>query len=38
MSYLKLLKLLYIVERTALLRWGRSVTFDRFVSMPEDRL
>ena len=34
MNYLKLLKLLYIVERTALLRWGRSVTFDRFVSMP----
>ena len=34
MSYLKLLKLLYIVERTALLRWGRPVTFDRFVSMP----
>jgi len=34
MSYMKLIKLMYIVERTAILRWGRSVTFDRFVSMP----
>ena len=35
LSYLKLLKLMYIVERTALLLWGRPVTFDRFVSMPQ---
>ena len=34
MSYLKLVKLMYIVERESLLRWGRSVTYDRFVSMP----
>ena len=34
MSYLKLLKFMYIAERTALLQWGRSITFDRFVSMP----
>ena len=34
MSYLKLIKLMYIVERSAILRWGRSVTFDRFVSTP----
>jgi uncharacterized phage-associated protein len=34
MSYLKLIKLLYLVDREALLRWGRPVTTDRFVSMP----
>ena len=34
MSCLKLVKLIYIVERESLLRWGRSVTYDRFVSMP----
>lgn len=34
MSYFKLIKLMYIAERTALLQWGRSITFDRFVSMP----
>lgn len=33
MSYLKLIKLLYIVDREALLRWGRPVTTDRYVSM-----
>ena len=33
MNYMKLLKLMYIVERSAILTWGRSVTFDRFVSM-----
>lgn len=33
MSYLKLMKLMYLVDREALLRWGRSVTFDRIVSM-----
>jgi uncharacterized phage-associated protein len=33
MSYMKLLKLLYMADRTALLRWGRPITMDRFVSM-----
>lgn len=32
MSYLKLSKLLYILDREALLRWGRPVTTDRYVS------
>jgi hypothetical protein len=29
MSYLKLIKLLYLLDREALLRWGRPVTTDR---------
>lgn len=33
MSYLKLIKLLYLADREALLRWGRPVSTDRFVSM-----
>lgn len=33
MHYLKLIKLLYLVDRTALLRWGIPVTTDRYVSM-----
>ncbi len=33
MSYLKLIKLLYLLDREALLRWGRPVTTDRHVSM-----
>ncbi|MEJ1971022.1 MAG: Panacea domain-containing protein [Lacunisphaera sp.] len=33
MGYMKLIKLLYLVDRTALLRWGRPVTGDRYVSM-----
>lgn len=33
MSYLKLLKLLYLADRTALLRWGKPISMDRFVSM-----
>lgn len=33
MSYLKLIKLMYLIDREALLRWGRPVTFDNFVSM-----
>lgn len=33
MSHLKLIKLLYIVDREALLSWGRPVTFDAYVSM-----
>lgn len=33
MHYLKLIKLLYLADRKALLQWGVSVTTDRFVSM-----
>jgi uncharacterized phage-associated protein len=33
MSYLKLIKLLYLLDREALLRWDRPVTTDRYVSM-----
>ncbi len=33
MSYIKLIKLLYLLDREALLRWGRTVTTDRPVSM-----
>ena len=33
MSYMKLIKLLYIVDREALLSWGRPVTYDAYVSM-----
>jgi uncharacterized phage-associated protein len=33
MKYLKLIKLLYLLDREALLRWGRPVTTDRYVSM-----
>jgi uncharacterized phage-associated protein len=31
--YLKLIKLLYLIDREALLRWGTLVTTDRLVSM-----
>src|SRR5580692_4396077 len=33
MSYPKLIKMLYFLDREALLRWGRPVTTDRYVSM-----
>ena len=33
MSYLKLIKLMYYIDRAALIQWGRSVTFDRIISM-----
>lgn len=33
MSYMKLIKLLYIVDRQALISWGRPVTYDSYVSM-----
>lgn len=33
MSYLKLLKLLYLADRKALVEHGRPITFDRYVSM-----
>ena len=35
MNYMKLIKLLYIVEREELLSWGRPVTADRCVSLPK---
>ncbi|MEK7407016.1 MAG: Panacea domain-containing protein [Acidobacteriota bacterium] len=35
MSHMKLIKLLYLVDREALLRWGRPVTTDRYVSMDQ---
>jgi uncharacterized phage-associated protein len=34
MSYMKLLKLLYLAEREALIKWGDSMSGDKFVSMP----
>jgi uncharacterized phage-associated protein len=33
MHYIKLIKLLYLADRAALLRWGAPITNDRFVSM-----
>jgi len=33
MSYMKLIKLLYLADREALLGWGRPITTDRYVSM-----
>lgn len=33
MHYIKLVKLLYMLDREALSRWGRTVTTDRYVSM-----
>ncbi len=33
MSYVKLIKLLYLADREALIRWGRPITTDRFVAM-----
>jgi uncharacterized phage-associated protein len=33
MSYMKLIKLLYLADRTALLRWGRPITTDSYVSL-----
>lgn len=33
MHYLKLIKLLYLADRAALLRWGKPITTDRYVSM-----
>jgi uncharacterized phage-associated protein len=33
MSDVKLVKLLYLVDREALIRWGRPVTTDRYVSL-----
>ena len=33
MSNMKLIKLLYLADREALLRWGRPISTDRYVSM-----
>lgn len=33
MNYMKLLKLLYLADREALIRWGRPITYDAYVSM-----
>jgi uncharacterized phage-associated protein len=33
MSYMKLIKLLYLADRAALLQWGRPITADSYVSM-----
>jgi uncharacterized phage-associated protein len=33
MSYVKLIKLLYLADREALIRWGRPITTDCYVSM-----
>ena len=35
MSYMKLLKLLYLADRKALVEHARPITYDRFVSMPQ---
>src|SRR5579864_4403328 len=35
MSYVKLVKLLYLADREALIRWGRPITTDHYVSMDE---
>jgi len=34
MSYMKLIKLLYNIDREALRRWGRPVTYDEVYSLP----
>lgn len=34
MSHMKLIKLLYLADREALVRWGRPITFDWYVSLP----
>ena len=33
MNYMKLIKLMYLADRKALLTWGRPITFDRYVCM-----
>lgn len=33
MSHMKLIKLLYLADRTSLVRWGRPITFDWYFSM-----
>lgn len=38
MSYLKIVKLLYNLDRAALERWGRPVTYDNFYSMKQGQV
>lgn len=33
MSYMKLIKLMYLIDREALMRWGWSMTWDEYTSM-----
>jgi hypothetical protein len=33
MNYMALLKLLYLIDREALLRWGKTITGDKIVAM-----
>ena len=33
MNHMKLIKILYLADRAALLQWGRPITFDWYVSM-----
>jgi uncharacterized phage-associated protein len=33
MSYMKLIKLLYLADRAALLKWGRPISFDAYFSL-----
>src|SRR5580658_10497524 len=33
MNYMALLKLLYLIDREALVRWGKTITGDQFVAM-----
>jgi len=34
MSHMKLIKLLYLADRRAILQWGRPITFDWYFSLP----
>lgn len=34
MHYMMLIKLMYITDRAALIKWGRPLTWDSYVSMP----
>ncbi len=34
LNHMKLIKLLYLADRRALIKWGRPITFDWYVSMP----
>src|SRR2546427_10682021 len=34
MNHMKLIKLLYLAERRALIEWGRPITFDWYFSLP----
>ncbi len=33
MNYMKLIKIMYVIDRMALIKWGRPVTFDSYFSM-----